>query len=313
MKIKDFQTFLNENNGELHKAIMCVSKTITDFDYVTKDGMQTRNYMTLFSKGDKPFKADMPVLNFCNIHTQRLLDAGTPKELIYNPKEKKQEIASKVRWHEIHKDSKFVPKTVSEPEDLDQLEFPIIAKPDNRYSGMGIVKIDSLEAAKDMDLSDFEVFSEKIDIDEEHRIIMWRGEPVQWVQRVHGNKETKEMTKKKEDKLYFKYVLKNLDDLPEEWNEVFQEMNEAHEGLDMYSIDLMVDKDGKPWVVEMSSEFAPLFGVMAFIYKKVYQDYYGKKLNSTDSEAVDTYQKKDIDSTLSFNKKFKNRFSVDNG
>ena len=101
--------------------------------------------------------------------------------------------------------------------------------------------------------------------------------------------------------------------MPEEWNEVFQEMNEAHEGLDMYSIDLMVDKDGKPWVVEMSSEFAPLFGVMAFIYKKVYQDYYGKKLNSTDSEAVDTYQKKDIDSTLGFNKKFKNRFSVDNG
>ena len=75
MKIKDFQTFLNEKTGGLHKVIMCVSKTISDFDYVTNDGMQTRNYMTLFSKGDEPFKADMPVLNFCNIHTQRLLDA----------------------------------------------------------------------------------------------------------------------------------------------------------------------------------------------------------------------------------------------
>ena len=97
MKIKDFQTFLNEKTGGLHKAIMCVSKTISDFDYVTNAGMQTRNYMTLFSKGDKAFKSDMPVLNFCNIHTQRLIDAGTPKELIYNPKEKKMEIASKVR------------------------------------------------------------------------------------------------------------------------------------------------------------------------------------------------------------------------
>ena len=204
-----------------------------------------------------------------------------------------------------------MPKTVSEPEDLDQLEFPIIAKPDNRFSGMGIVKIDSLEDAQNMDLSDFEVFSEKIDIDEEHRIMMWRGEPVMWVQRVHGNKETKEMTKKKEDKLYFKYVLKKIDELPKEWNEGFQEMNEAHEGLDMYSIDLMVDKDGKPWVVEMSSEFAPLYCVMAFIYKKVYQDYYGKKLNLTDEKQIDMYQEKDIDSTLSFNKKFKNRFSVE--
>ena len=313
MIIKDFQTFLNERYGGLHKVVMCISTTLSDFDYVTDDGMYTRNYMKLFTKGDEPFKSDMPVINFCNIHTQKLLDAGTPKELIYNPKEKKQEIASKVKWHEIHKDSKFVPKTVADAKDLDQLEFPIIAKPDNRFSGQGIVKIDSLEAAKDMDLSDFKVFSEKIDIDEEHRIIMWRGEPVQWVQRVHGNKETKEMTKKKEDKLYFKYVLKDVNKMPEEWNEVFQEMNKAHDGLDIYSIDLAVDKEGNPHVIEMSSEFAPLYGVMAFIYKKVYQDYYNKKLHSSDEAQIDMYQEKDIDSTLSFNKQFKNRFSVDNG
>ena len=306
--IKDLQTFLNEKNGELHKVIMCVSTEITDFKYVTDKSTHTKNFMQIFTKGDQPFKADMPVINFCNIHTQRLLDAGTPKDLIYNPKEKKMEIASKVKWHETHKDSKHVPKTVSEPEDLDQLKFPIIAKPDNRYSGMGIQKFDTLEDAKKADLEDFEVFSEKIDIDEEHRIMMWRGEPVMWVQRVHGNKETKEMTKKKEDKLYFKYVLKNLDKLPEEWNEVFQEMNEAHENLDLYSIDLMVDTDGKPWVVEMSSEFAPLYGVMAPFYKKVYQDYYGKKLNPTDEKEVDTYQQKDITSTIDFDKK---RFSVE--
>ena len=306
MIINDFHTFLNEGYGGLHKIHMCVSKTITDFKYVTDKSCYAKNYYELFSKGDDAFKATMPVINFCNIHTQRLLDAGTPKELIYNPKEKKMEIASKVKWHETHKDSEFVPKTVSDAKDLDKLEFPIIAKPDNRFSGMGIVKIDSLEDAKDMDLSDFEVFSEKIDIDEEHRIMMWRGEPVMWVQRVHGNKETKEMTKKKEDKLFFKYVLKDLSKMPKEWNEPFQEMNKAHEGLDIYSIDLMVDTDGKPWVVEMSSEFAPLYGVMAFFYKKVYQDYYGKKLHSADDAQIDMYQKKDIDTTINFDKK---RFS----
>ena len=306
MIINDFHTFLNEGYGGLHKIHMCVSKTITDFKYVTDKSCYAKNYYELFSKGDDAFKSTMPVINFCNIHTQRLLDAGTPKDLIYNPKEKKQEIASKVKWHETHKDSEFVPETVSDAKDLDKLKFPIIAKPDNRFSGQGIIKIDSLEDAKDMDLSDFEVFSEKIDIDEEHRIMMWRGEPVMWVQRVHGNKETKEMTKKKEDKLFFKYVLKDLSKMPKEWNEPFQEMNKAHEGLDIYSIDLMVDTDGKPWVVEMSSEFAPLYGVMAIIYKKVYQDYYDKKLHSTDNAQIDMYQKKDIDSTIGFDKK---RFS----
>lgn len=308
MIIKDFQTFLNEGHGGLHKVTMCVSTELTDFKYVTDKSCFTRNYMELFTKGNEPMKANMPVINFCNIHTQRLLDAGTSKELIYNPKEKKMEIASKVKWHETHKDSKHVPKTVSDAKDLDQLEFPIIAKPDNRYSGQGIIKIDTLEEAKDMDLSDFEVFSEKIDIDEEHRIMMWRGEPVMWVQRVHGNKETKEMTKKKEDKLLFKYVLKDLKKMPEDWNPVFEEMAEAHKGLDIYSIDLMVDTDGKPWVVEMSSEFAPLYGVMAHFYKKVYQDYYDKKLHSSDEAQIDMYQKKDINSTIEFDKK---RFSVE--
>jgi len=287
---------------------MCVSTELTDFKYVTDDSTYANQYMELFTKGNEPKVADLPVINFCNIHTERLLDAGTPKELIYNPKEEKMKIASKVKWHATHKDSNNVPKTVSDAKDLDQLEFPIIAKPDNRYSGQGIIKIDTFKETKDMDLSDFEVFSEKIDIDEEHRIMMWRGEPVMWVQRVHGNKETKEMTKKKEDKLLFKYVLKDLKKMPEDWNPVFEEMAKAHKDLDIYSIDLMVDTDGKPWVVEMSSEFAPLYGVMAQFYKKVYQDYYDKKLHSSDEAQIDMFQKKDINSTIGFDKK---RFSVE--
>ena len=308
MIIKDFQTFLNERNGDLHKVIMCVSTELTDFKYVTDDSTYANQYMELFTKGNEPKVADLPVINFCNIHTERLLDAGTPKELIYNPKEEKMKIASKVKWHATHKDSNNVPKTVSDAKDLDQLEFPIIAKPDNRYSGQGIIKIDTFKEAKDMDLSDFEVFSEKIDIDKEHRIMMWRGEPVMWVQRVHSNKETKEMTKKKEDKMLFKYVLKDLKKMPEDWNPVFEEMAESHKDLDIYSIDLMVDTDGKPWVVEMSSEFAPLYGVMAQFYKKVYQDYYDKKLHSSDEAQIDMFQKKDINSTIGFDKK---RFSVE--
>jgi len=258
--------------------------------------------MELFTRGNKSSAVELPVINFCNIHTQRLLNKGTPKELIYNLEEYKTEISSKVKWHETHKDSEHVPTTVSDVKELENLEFPVIAKPDNRFSGQGIIKIDTLEDAKDMDLSDFEVFSEKIDISEEHRIMMWRGEPVMWVQRVHGNKETKEMTKKKEDKLLFNYVLKDLKNMSENWQPVFDEMAKAHKSLDIYSIDLMVDKEGKPWVVEMSSEFAPLYGVMSFYYKKVYQDHYGKKLNPNDEAQVNMYQKKDIETTINFDK-----------
>lgn len=308
MKIKDFQTFLNERDGGLHKVIMCVSSELSDFKYVTGDAHQayTRQYMELFTKGHDPKKAKLPVINFCNIHTKRLLDAGTPKELIYNPEEKKMEIASKVKWHKTHKDSKHVPKTVLDADEIDQLKFPIIAKPENRYSGQGIQKFDTLEDAKKADLSKFEVFSEKIDIDEEHRIMMWRGEPQMWVQRIPADDKTKNMDKSTDEKLKFNYVLKKMEDMPEEWQPVFDEFAEAHKDLDIYSVDLMVDTDGKPWVVEMSSEFAPLYGVMAFFYKKVYQDYYGKKLNPQDEAQVDMYQEKDIEGTISTDRK---RFS----
>jgi hypothetical protein len=49
---------------------------------------------------------------------------------------------------------------------------------------------------------------------------------------------------------------------------------------------------------------------MALIYKKVYQEHYGKKLQSSEIEQIDMYQKKDIKSTINFDKK---RFSVENG
>ena len=308
MKIKDFQTFINERDGELRKVIMCVSTELSDFEFVIGDDFHANQYMELFTKGSKPKVANLPVINFCNIHTKTLLDAGTPKELIYNPEEKKMEIASKVKWHKTHNDSKHVPKTILNADEIDQLKFPIIAKPENRFSGQGIIKIDSLEDSKDVDLSDFEVFSEKIDIDEEHRIMMWRGEPVMWVQRVHGNEETKEMTKKKDDKLYFKYVLKKMEDMPQNWQSVFNEFAETHSELDIYSVDLMVDTDGKPWVVEMSSEFMPIYGVAAYYYKKVFEDFYGKKLNKEEDSQIDMLQQKDVEATINFDKK---RFSVE--
>ena len=137
---------------------------------------------------------------------------------------------------------------------------------------------------------------------------MWRGEPVMWVQRVHGNEETKEMTKKKDDKLYFKYVLKKLEDMPQNWQSVFNEFAEAHNELDIYSVDLMVDTDGKPWVVEMSSEFMPIYGVAAYYYKKVFEDFYGKKLNKEEDSQIDMLQQKDVEATINFDKK---RFSVE--
>ena len=301
MIIKDYQTFLNEKaNSGLHKVICAVSSDLSDFIYVTGDAhtAYTRQFMTLFTRGVDSYKATLPVVNYCNIHGRRLIKAGTPKELISNKEEAKNRIASKVNWHKIHKDSDHVPKTVTSADEIDQLKFPIIAKPENRYSGQGIVKFDTLEDAKKADLSDFTIFSEKIDIVEEHRIPTWRGEPLMWFHRIPANEETKKMEKEKDDKLRFNYLLKKVEDIPQEWRDVIAEFAEKHKDLDIYSVDLAIDSDGKPWVIEMSSEFAPIYGVMALIYKKVYQDYYGKPLSKEDEATIDMYHQKDIEATV---------------
>lgn len=303
----DFKNQINEDVNDLHKIIMCVSSDISDFDYVTSDAARARQYMELFTRGDNSKTVTLPVINFCNIHTRRLIKAGTSEDLVYNKEEIKQEIASKVKWHKTHKDSKHVPKTVLDANKIDQLKFPIIAKPENRYSGQGIQKFDTLEDAKSADLSIFEVFSEQVDVADEYRVMMWRGEPQMWVHRIPADDKTKNMDKSTEDKLKFNYVLERLEDIPADWQQVFDEFTEAHKNLDIYSIDLMIDTDGKPWVVEMSSEFAPLYGVMAFFYKKVYQDYYGKELNPNDEAQIDLYQKEDIEATIKSDAK---RFSV---
>ena len=79
MLIKDFQGFLNESISGLHKAICAISSDLSDFDYVTGKSGQTRQFMNLFTRGDRSYRADIPVVNYCNIHTRRLIKAGTPE------------------------------------------------------------------------------------------------------------------------------------------------------------------------------------------------------------------------------------------
>ena len=308
MLIKDFQSFLNESMSGLHRAICAISSDLSDFDYVTGKSGQTRRFMKLFTRGDKSYRADLPVVNYCNIHTRRLIKAGTPEKLVYNPEQAKMRIASKVDWHGIHAGSPHLPKTVTDAEQIEELQFPIIAKPENRYSGRGIVKFDSLEEAKGADLSQFAVFSEQIQIAEEHRIPVWRGQPLLSMRRVPADRKTREMDKEADEKLRFNYVLKDLKGMPAEWKGVISEVAKKHKDLDFYSVDLAIDGAGKPWVIEMSSEFAPLFGVTALIYDQVYQDHYGRPLSDADAARLEEYRKRDIQATIEMDP---DRFSVE--
>jgi hypothetical protein len=114
------------------------------------------------------------------------------------------------------------------------------------------------------------------------------------------------MSKAADDKLKFNYKMIKQDP-PKEWMDVCQEFTAKHKDLDIFTVDFMIDKDGKPWVVEMSSEAGVPFGVMGHYYKKVYQDYYGSALSKGAVAILDEYIKKDIDATIKSDPK---RFSI---
>ncbi len=307
-KVSTYNDFIVEAVQDELKQITCaVAQSNHDHRYINLEGYHVKEYFKIFTKDDDPKSVSGPVLNYCNIHTERLTKTGYDEKLIYNKYDAKMGVASKKEWHKLHEDSDYVPKTVSDPKDLDQLKFPIIAKPDNRYSGLGIVKFDKLEDCEGADLTKFTVFNEKIDIKEEHRIFTWRGEPIMWVQRVAANDDTKNMTKAADDKLKFNYVLKQKS-VPESWLSVFKEFYGKHTDLDIYTIDVMVDQDDKPWIVEMSSEPGVPFGVMGLYYKKLYEDYYGKPLSKEAEAKVDKYIELDIKETIKSDPK---RFTIE--
>jgi len=303
MGILKYTNFLNEATSKELKQVLCaVSSEQNDHVYITMPEYAVSEYMSLFTKGDESQVYDMPVINYCNIHTKRLIKAGQPEDSIYNTYDAKMSVASKSDWHVTHKDCEFVPKTTTSVEEAKNLKFPIIAKPDNRYSGLGIVKFDTVEDLEKADHSKFSTYSEKIDIVSEHRVFLWRGEPIMWVHREPADQDTVNMTKSAEDKLKFNYNLIKQDP-PKEWMDVCQYFTGKHKNLDIYTVDFMIDKDDKPWVVEMSSEAGPIFGVMGHYYKKVYEDYYSAPLSKGANAMLDEYIKLDTKATIKSNPK----------
>lgn len=296
--LHNFAEFLKENRSDLFRVMLAVS-TNQDNRYLLWANYHVRQYMDIFTKGSESSLVEgVPIINYSNIHTERLLNKGTKEELIYNKVDAKYRVAKKRDWYKLHSDSPYIPLTVYNKNELEALSFPIIAKPDNRYSGLGIVKFETIEDAKSADLSSFTIFSEKKEIVEEHRIVMWRGEAIDWFERKAADDSTKHMDVKKNEKLRFNYILRDIKDMPKDWNECFEPFVKEHSDLDFYSMDLAIDKNGKKWIIEMSSEFGTPFGVMGKLYKRVFEDFYGRPMNPDDSKQIDAFIYKDIQATL---------------
>ena len=297
--IKKYSQFVNERQvqGQLQQLALTVAVDMPDNKYIYDPTFNTGRMWKLITKEEKHIgEITQPVLNYSNWNTDRLIDQGYDSSLVYNSVIAKEKVSSKKDWHVLHEGSAYLPKSVYAPSDIKNLSFPVVAKPDNRYAGQGIVVFDRAEDTKGVQMEQFAVFSEKIDIKEEFRVFCWRGEPLMTVYRVPANDETENLSKDPKDKLKFNYEL--ADNIPQDAFEPIKEFNAKHSDLDFYSVDFARAGNNRLFIIEMSSEPGPIFGILGEVYKRMYVDHHGQELQLAIYEQINKWIQQDIDATI---------------
>lgn len=308
-KIMLFEQFVNESykRDEFQKVMITRRAELKD-SFITGPKYTPKDYWVIVTRGTEleSISKDLPVLCYDRGTLENLLDKGViQNDQVYNKLEARKKVSSKAEFYKLHADSGYITPTVLDPKDIKDLDFPIVAKPDNEHSGLGIQVFKSKEELDDADLSKFSSFSEKIDIKEEHRFFVWRGEMIQWTQRKPMDDETADIAKKNPDQeTNFSYILRN-EQPSDDIKKVIAYFTDAHSDLDFYAVDLAETKDGKIYVFEMNSEPGALFGVMALVYQRIYQDWYEKPMSKDTIELLKQFREKDIEANKKQNPNWK--------
>ena len=241
-------------------------------------------FNSFYAKGD--YKKDLDVdpklpLIYYGGNSKEGLDFlkryNVSEDVMYNLPEAMKVSGNKSDFYKMFKDTDFIPKAVYKKEDAKDLEFPIIAKPDDGHSGLGIEIFDTYE---DLEKSKgkFENYSEAKDLDREFRVLLMNEDPVLVHERVSLN-ENEIKDKEADEQTEFTYVDQDMSklDFMDKVNDICKKVREKLK-LGLWSIDLMIDKSGDCWVAEINSASGMAADKMARVYVKVYEDFYGEKL-----------------------------------
>jgi hypothetical protein len=202
---------------------------------------------------------------------------GISEDVMYNLPEPMKVSGNKSDFYKMFKDCDFIPKAVYKRKDAKDLQFPVIAKPDDGHSGVGIEIFDNYE---DLEKSkgEFENYSEAKDLDREFRVLLMKENPVLVHERVSvGENEIKD--KDSNEQTEFTYVDQDVSklDFMDRVDGICKTIREKLK-LGLWSIDLMVDKSGDCWVAEINTASGMAADKMARVYIAIYEDFYGEQL-----------------------------------
>lgn len=224
-----------------------------------------------------------PILNYSNKITENL-----PSSLnIINRAEFISEISSKFKFHKKVYNEPEIPKTVfSKIESLDELSFPVITKPEFGHSGIGIRFFKSKDDLKANSFEKRTVFSEIIDKKSEYRCYVYKGEVFTLLNRTPLNDKSKMIHSIGKEKMDFCYTKVPYLKLQDKLKVIIEKYTNLFSNIEFMALDLIEDKDGKFYIVELNSMPGLPFSTSVLLYEKIVEDCYGMSAISADFQVL---------------------------
>lgn len=202
---------------------------------------------------------------------------------------------SKSSTSQIFKDEAYSIKTVTKIKNVDELTFPIIAKPDQNHSGFGIEVFKNIDELKNSKRK-FDLFSEFLNKKSEFRAFIIKDLLVGVTERIEKSEESKVQNKNPDDALDFLYIEQDINNfyMIDELMKILKSIRDRIE-LDVYSVDFLITDKDEIKIIEINAG-------TGFNCYRIAQLFYGlKKICQVPILEID---KKRIDEYLLEHKKY---------
>lgn len=313
MKLKSFEQFVFEaimvEENDLNKVYIALDDSDMEGNDFSYKKFCSTNFFKALTPSTTDFNPDLPILNYSNDTVNHFVEK-IKRDNVYNLPRYTDEVSKKERFHQLVGQHENVPLSVfTKNNALQYLRFPVIAKPSDNHSGLGIQVFKKAEDLQGSDV-DFAVYSEFIDKAEEHRFMIFKGQVMAWMERKPLNQKAKTGEGDKDSEMDFAYEYKTTEDLPNEYLELIKKFVELFPELPYMTIDAMRGVDKKLYIIEINSKAGMPFDVSVRLYKHIFEDFYGKKIGPDSEKNLEMIAAELKKKTLD---KEKGKFTIQNG
>ena len=330
MKLKTFNEFITENTHPVNRKIQFIkvdpvfsstdNKTMKKLTEDARDRFYEiflqKDYKNMSSLTDK-MDLKRPMLVYAgaqNKGTEKFVMEVYEKNpnMVYNIPEQMRKTGSKVDFHKIFDSEDYVPKTVFKLDETQDLKWPIIAKPSEGHSGIGIEKIKSFDDLKSSK-NKFDLYSECIDFDREFRVMCMKDKPLIVYERQLIKEDDRSIdTKKPDEDVSFVYIDQDMKKLPfmKGLKTIITEFMKRVP-LAVYSLDFFTDKkSGKLMLIEANSCSGLGSNSLVHVYEAIYEDFYDEKPLEADRKFIEKVKEEYRKATADdYPKEYKNSLS----